>query len=70
MSDLTLEMLRRDVLALQAYPQIIGGDDTVAYPETEIEKAFCALLWEIDQALRKEIKERKNGPTREIKTNL
>lgn len=54
--ELTMENLMKEALALNKYPQIIGGEDAVDYPETPLEKSYCAFLWQLGEALRAEAK--------------
>jgi hypothetical protein len=56
-TDLELERLRRlrkDAFALQAhYESLLCGDDE---EETELQRKFGLLLWEIDELIRERTK--------------
>lgn len=52
MEDLSWENLRKEVLALNRYPQIIGNDEDIEYPQTKLERAYCEFLWQLDEAIR------------------
>ncbi len=54
-----LSDIRKKLLELNSYPEIIGTNETSDYPETKIEKAYCTLLWEIDEETRREIRKNK-----------
>lgn len=48
--------LRRKVIELNEWA-VIGGDmvdisEIDLYPETKLQKAYCSLLWELDNLIR------------------
>ncbi len=49
-----LKEIRNAAMALNNYPEIIGEEPTLNYPETKLERAYCNFLWAVDEAIRAE----------------